>query len=59
MRVIDHDAAWGTTHVPQRLGEKHLAIEALERRVALEEQHPRIAQDRRCGLHLAFLTGQF
>jgi hypothetical protein len=31
-------------HPSQRIGEKHLAIEALERGVDLEEQHPRIAQ---------------
>jgi len=44
MRVVDHHALDGATHVSQRIGEKHLAIEALERGVDLEEQHARVAQ---------------
>jgi hypothetical protein len=59
MRVIDHDASCGATHVAQRVGEKDLAVEASERGITLEEQHPRIAQHRRCGLHPAFLASEF
>ena len=42
--VIDHHPRCGPAHVAQRVGEKHLAVEPLERRVELEEQHPRVAQ---------------
>src|SRR5712692_3449316 len=41
VRVIDHDAGCGATHVTQGLGEKHLAVETLECRVALEKKHSR------------------
>src|SRR5207245_10643219 len=58
MRVIDHDAGRGATHVTQRIGEKYLAVETPEDWVALEEQHPRIAQHRRGRLHLALLAAQ-
>src|SRR5229473_8412744 len=44
MRVIDHDAPSGAGEVTECLGEKHLAVETLKRRVALKEQHPRVAQ---------------
>lgn len=59
VRVIDHDTGGGATQVTQRLGEKHLAVEALKGGVALEEQRPRITQHRRCGLHFAFPAAQF
>jgi hypothetical protein len=59
VRVIDHDAPRRAGEVPQRFGEKHLAVETPEGGVALEQQHPRIAQHRRCSLHLAFLAAQF
>ena len=52
MRVVDHHALDSAAHVAQRLGEKHLAIEPLERGVDLEEQHARVAQHRRGGLRL-------
>src|ERR1039457_4789976 len=45
----------GATHVTQRIGEKHLAVESPEGGVALEEQHPRIAQHGGSGLHPALL----
>src|ERR1039458_235832 len=59
MRVIDHDAGCGAPHVSQRIGEKYLAVETPEGGVALEKQHPRIAQHRRCRLHLSFPAAQF
>jgi len=37
VRVIDHDAGRGATHVTQRIGEKHLAVETPEGGVALEK----------------------
>src|ERR1700693_1518391 len=59
VRVIDHDASGRATHETQRLGEKHLAVETPKVWITLEEQHPRIAQHRRRGLHPAFLAAQF
>jgi hypothetical protein len=58
VRVIDHDAGCGATQITQRIGEKHFAVETPEGGIALEEQHPRVAQHRRRGLHLAFLAAQ-
>src|SRR5471030_907593 len=58
MRVIDHHASGRATHESQRLGEKHLAVETPEVWITLEEQRPRIAQHRRCSLHLALLAAQ-
>jgi hypothetical protein len=58
MCVIDHDSAGSTGEVTQRLGEKHFAVEALKGRVALKEQHARVAQHGGSGLHLALLTGE-
>src|SRR5208283_3854326 len=58
VRIVDHDAGAGASHVTQRVGEKHLTVEALKRRVTLKEQHPRVAQDSRGGLHLALLAGE-
>ena len=52
MRVVDHHALHGAAHVTQRIGEKHLAIEALKRGIDLEEQHARVAQHSRGGLRL-------
>src|SRR5579872_54434 len=59
MRVIDHHAGRGSGEVTRRFSQKHLAIETPESRIALEEQHPRVAQHRRSRLHLAFPAGQF
>ena len=59
VRVIDHDASGRATHETQRLGEKHFAVETPKGWITLEEQHPRIAQHRRGGLHPAFLAGEF
>ena len=58
VRVIDHDAFARAAEVAHRIGQKHLAVETLKRRVALKEHHPRVAQHARCGLHLALLAGQ-
>src|ERR1700693_829933 len=38
MRVVDHHALHHATHVAQRIGEKHFALESLEPGVDLEEQ---------------------
>src|ERR1035438_9398414 len=59
VRVIDHDVPRRAGEVPQRLSEKHLAVETPEGGVALEEQHARVAQHRRRGVHLAFPAVQF
>src|ERR1039457_1444465 len=58
VRVVDHDAFARAAEVAYRIGQKHLAVETLKRRVALKEQHPRVAQHARCGLYLALLAGQ-
>ena len=50
MRVVDHHALGSAADVAQCVGEEHLAIEPLKRRIDLEEQHVRVAQDRRSGL---------
>src|SRR5215468_6762984 len=55
MGVVNHDPLRRAPHITQRLGEKHLAIEPLERRIALKKQHPRVTQHRRSRLHLALL----
>ncbi len=54
MRVIDHHAFDSASHVSQRIGEKHLAIEPLKRGTDLEKQQARITQHRRGGLRLMF-----
>jgi hypothetical protein len=59
VRVIDHDPSGRATHETQRLGQKYLTVETPEVWITLEEQHPRIAQHRRGGLHLALLAAQF
>jgi hypothetical protein len=59
VRVVDHDSPGRAAEVPQGLGEKHLAVEASESRGALKEQHPRVAQHRRGGLHLPLFATQF
>src|ERR1700689_4815704 len=58
VRVIDHDASGRATYETQRLGEKYLAVETPEVGITLEEQHPRVTQDSRRGLHLALLAGK-
>src|SRR5450759_3959783 len=59
MRVVDHHALRSAAHVAQRIGEKHLAIEPLERGMDLEKQHARIAQHRRGGLCLVLPATHF
>src|ERR1035437_4794787 len=44
VRVIDHHALDHTARMPQRVGEKYLAVESVKRRMDLEKQHPRVAQ---------------
>ncbi len=53
VRVVDHHAPGRSAKIAQRVGEKHLAVETLEGRVELEEQHARIAQHGRGRLHIA------
>src|ERR1035438_6796038 len=50
MRVVDHDALGCAPGVTQRVGEKHFAVETLEGRIDLKEQHPRVTQHTRCSL---------
>ena len=57
--VIDHDPTANAAEKTQRVGQEHLAIEALERGIALKEQHPRVAQDGGCRLRRLFLAGDF
>ena len=45
--------------IAQCFGEKDFAVEALERCVALKEQHARVAQHPRGSLHFAFLPAEF
>ena len=59
VRVVDHDAVWAAAEIPQRFGEKDFAIEPLKRRIALKEQHARVAQHGRGSLHFAFLSSEF
>jgi hypothetical protein len=55
--VIDHDPTADAAEKTQDIGQEHLAIEALERGVALKEQHPRVAQDGGCRLRRLLLAG--
>jgi len=57
MSVIDHRVPAASAEKTQSLGQEDLAVEALECRVALEEQHPRVAEHGRCGLRRALLSG--
>ena len=59
MRVIDHDDRGSPLKILQSLGEKDLAVEALKGRVALEEEHPGVAQNGRGGLDFAALARKF
>src|ERR1035441_1732971 len=52
VRVIDHHALDHAARMPQRVGEKYLAVESVKSRIDLEKQHPRIAQDTRGRLRL-------
>ena len=58
VRVVDHNAFARPAKVAHRIGQKHLAVETLKRRVALKQQHPRVTQHALRGLHLALLAGQ-
>src|SRR5574342_449675 len=58
MGVVDHYSFWKTAEVAPRVGQKHLAVEPLKRRVELKEQHPRVTQHRRGSLHPRSLAGQ-
>src|ERR1035441_5038236 len=59
VRVIDHHALDHAARMPQRVGEKYLAVESVKRRMDLEKQHPRIAQDTRSGLRLVLPAAHF
>src|ERR1017187_7221144 len=59
VRVIDHHALDYAARMPQRVGEKYLAVESVKRRIDLEEQHPRVAQDTRGGLRLVLPAAHF
>src|SRR5580704_13501054 len=59
VRVIDHGPRCCAAEVAERFREKDLAVETPEGGIALEKQHPRIAQYRRGGLHSALFTAQF
>lgn len=54
--VVDHHDGTRPAEVLERLGQKRLAVEALEARRALEEEHPRVAQHRGSGLHETLLA---
>src|SRR5215831_1116311 len=55
--IIDHDPPANAAEKTQRVRQENLAIEALERGVALKEQHPRVAQDGGSGLRRLLLAG--
>jgi|SRR5579862_461324 hypothetical protein len=57
--VVDHHSFCETAEVASGVGQKDLAIEPLERRVALKEDHARVTQHGGCGLDLAFLAADF
>ena len=58
VRVVDHAALRRrTVKVAHGIGQEDLAIETLERGIALKEQHVRVTQHPRCGLRWAFLAG--
>src|SRR5262249_24919689 len=59
VRVVDQDALGRSAKVAQRLGQEDFAVETLERRVTLKEQHPRVTQHGRGGLDVALLAGDF
>src|ERR1022692_3798494 len=52
VRVIDHHALDHAARMPQRVGEKYLAVESVKCRMDLEKQHPRVEQDTGGGLRL-------
>lgn len=57
VRVVDHDAFRAAAEIAQSFGEKNLAVKPLKGWIALKEQHARVAQYGRSGLHSAFLAG--
>jgi hypothetical protein len=59
VRVVDHHALVRATPVTQGIGQKHFAVEALECRIHLEEQHARIAEHGRSGLRRILLAADF
>ena len=54
--IIDHDPTAGAAEKTHGIGQEDFAVKALERGVTLKEQHPRVAQDGRCGLDSASLS---
>jgi hypothetical protein len=59
MSVIDHDLLARASEVTQCIGEKDLAVEPLVCRIALEEQHARVAEHCRGSLHFPLPAAQF
>jgi hypothetical protein len=59
MSVVNHDAGGGAAKVSQGVGQKDFAVETLERRVTLKEQHPRVTQHGRGRLDVALLACDF
>ena len=57
MSVIDQRVPAASAKETQGIGQEDLAVEALECRVTLEEQHPRVAQNGGCSLRRALLAG--
>src|ERR1035438_9382374 len=58
MRVVCHYAFGRTVEVAQSFDQEDFAVETLEGWIQLEEQHARVTQYRRGGLHLATLASQ-
>ena len=59
MRVIDHHPFRRAVHIAHRIGEKHLAVEALKGGVDLKEQHARITEHCRGGLRFILPAAHF
>ena len=59
MRVVDHHALRRAVHVAHRIGEKHLAVEALKGGRDLKEQHARITEHGRGGLRFILPAADF
>lgn len=57
--VIDHNAACRAAEVAMRIRQKHFAVEALKRRIELEKEHVRVAQNRRGRLHIAAFAAEY
>ena len=54
--IVNHRALGDALKLTPGLGQKDLAMEALEGRVTLKEQHVRVGEHGRGGLHFLFLS---